>query len=514
MKKFFLFVFLNVFIISNHFCLSTNILSDPHRDSIFTSVAQFNKHLDSLCSISDVKVRDSVLNLFWNYLKTHKQIPFVMNDTVVFLYKGSGSPIQWAGDFNGWNPAASGWTGTKIGSTQVWRLLKTFPGDARLDYKIVRGGSDWILDPSNPYIQYSGFGPNSELRMPNWIYPVETIRNPSTPKGTLSSNIKVFSSNLNYYVNYRVYTPYNYDSISNLPVIYVTDGHEYSNDLLGSMIIVLDNLIAEKKIVPILAVFIDPRDPLNSNNNRRMSEYTMNANFANFVANELVERIDSIYKTDTSADKRAILGTSLGGLNSAYFGIIRPDVFHLIGIHSPAFSYKPEIFTLYNNSENLPCKFFMSTGVINDTETSARQMKTIFDNKGYEYLYIEVNEGHSWGNWRALLDEPLIYFFEDSTLLEINLNDIAEPNEFKLLGNYPNPFNSQTNICFYIPRNDFVKIELYDTLGQKITTICEKEFSKGKNEIQFQTNNLSSGTYFYKVILGNNFYSGKFLLIK
>ncbi|MBN2572120.1 MAG: esterase family protein, partial [Ignavibacteriales bacterium] len=423
MKKLLSLFIITIFFNSFNYGLKNDLYSDPHRDSLFSSVADFNKYLDSLCNISNVNKRDSVINLFWSNLISHKQIPFVIGDTVVFLFKGSGLPIQWAGDFNGWDPNSTGWTGSKIGSTSVWRLIKSFPTDARLDYKIVKNTSDWILNPSNPYKQYSGFGPNSELRMPEWIYPIETIRDPAKPRGTLSNNILIASSNLNYDVNYKVYTPYQYDSLYNLPVIYVTDGHEYSNDLLGSMIIVLDNLIADKKIQPIIAVFIDPRDPYNSNNNRRETEYTMNESFANFVADELVPCIDSIYRTDTSADNRAILGTSLGGINSAYFGATRYDVFHLIGIHSPAFNYTPDIFSLYNLSEDLPCKFFMSTGVINDTEEAARYMESTFHEKDYEYLYIEVNEGHSWGNWRALLDEPLIYFFADSSFSEIELNN-------------------------------------------------------------------------------------------
>jgi len=53
----------------------------------------------------------------------------------------------------------------------------------------------------------------------------------------------------------------------------------------------------------------------------------------------------------------------------------------------------------------------MSTGVIFDTQNQARAMRDIMIQKGYPLLYKEVNEGHSWGNWRALIDEPLIYFF-------------------------------------------------------------------------------------------------------
>ena len=50
---------------------------------------------------------------------------------------------------------------------------------------------EWILDPANPYIQYSGFGPNSELRMPEWVYPFETISHKEIPHGTLSENSSI-----------------------------------------------------------------------------------------------------------------------------------------------------------------------------------------------------------------------------------------------------------------------------------------------------------------------------------
>ena len=53
----------------------------------------------------------------------------------------------------------------------------------------------------------------------------------------------------------------------------------------------------------------------------------------------------------------------------------------------------------------------MSTGVINDTQDGALQMKGILENKGYTFRYTEVQEGHSWGNWRALIDEVLLHLY-------------------------------------------------------------------------------------------------------
>jgi len=376
----------------------------------FNTMADFNAVLDKMASINDSLDRETRLKILWDSLKENRQIPFIFDDSVTFLYRGSANSVAWAGDFNGWDPATNGWQGQKISQSNIWRLSKSLPLDARLDYKIVVN-NNWMLDPSNPNQQYSGFGPNSELQMPSWAFPDETNAHSDVNKGILSDNklISSNSENLNYDVRYKVYTPYNYAQLSSLPVIYVTDGHEYADSRLGAMINVLDNLIHDNTIEPVIAVFIDPRNPVNGNN-RRMTEYRANIRFANFVADELVEAIDSAYNTSHEPSRRAILGTSLGGWNSAYFGLARSDKFNLIGIHSPAFDN--EIIANYSSSPLLPLKVFMSTGTIHDTQIKARTMRDVMQSKGYQILYKEVNEGHSWGNWRALIDETLILFFE------------------------------------------------------------------------------------------------------
>lgn len=350
------------------------------------------------------------LSSFFDSLKAHHQIPFAMGDSVCFLYKGEATAVSWGGDFNGWYASDPSFSGERIGTSDVFLVDKIFPSDARLDYKVIVDGS-WKLDPGNSYRQFSGFGPNSELRMPDYEYPTETILGENVIRGLLGWNFIIHSKpeNLNYDVQYRVYTPANYDELSDLPVIYVTDGHEYSNEFMGSMLTVLDNLIFEEKIKPIIAVFIDPRNPFNVNENRRATEYTGNINFANFVADELVPAIDEQYRTLPDPSARAILGASYGGWNAAYFGLKRSDTFHLIAAHSPAFY--GDILPSYEASDPLPLKFFISTGVFYDTQYEARTMKEILEEKGNELLYVEVNEGHSWGNWRALIEEPLVYFF-------------------------------------------------------------------------------------------------------
>ncbi len=384
---------------------------EPETDYMaFNSFAHFNQTLNALAALSDSAERISRLNILWDSLKVNAQIPFVFGDSVAFLYKGSAAEVAWAGDFNGWNPTTNGFKGERIGQANIFRMVQSFPADARLDYKLVVG-SNWILDPANPHRQFSGFGPNSELRMPDWVFPNETVLAEGVVRGQISDNMIITSQaeNLGYTVQYKVYTPENYEQLQNLPVVYVTDGHEYADDRLGAMLIVLDNLIHSRAMEPVIAVFIDPRNPANLSENRRMDEYRANIKYANFVADELAQHIDNTYKTDTNASRRAILGTSLGGWNAAYFGMMRPDKFGLIGIHSPAFD--AAIQQAYANAEKLPLKIFMSTGLIFDTQNQAQQMRNTLEQKGYPLLYKEVNEGHSWGNWRALMDEPLKWFF-------------------------------------------------------------------------------------------------------
>lgn len=388
-------------------CTIKRNIETGYRD--FESFTDFSKTIEVIANNPET----SKLLVFWDSLKNNNQIPYVKGDSIAFLYMGDSNTtsVQWAGDMNEWNPTTEGYTGRRIGKSNLWMLKRSFPLDARLDYKVVINSSQWILDPANQKVQYSGFGPNSEFRMPEWVFPQETILVEGAGRGTLSSSMLIISSpeNLGYSVNYKVYTPANYDHLSNLPVIYITDGHEYSDDKLGSMIVILDNLIYQKKIEPVIAVFIDPIDPANKEVNRRMIEYAANKKYADFVADELVPLIDSTYKTSNNPRQRAIMGTSMGGWNAAYFGLTRSDKFQLVGIHSPAFNN--EIIHNYEISAKLPLKIFMSTGVISDTQERARAMKQVLDSKGYPLMYIEVNEGHSWGNWRALIEEPLVYFF-------------------------------------------------------------------------------------------------------
>jgi enterochelin esterase family protein len=373
------------------------------RQPIYATYAEFRNALQQIVDISDPVQREAQLSAFWTRLNAAGQIPFAVDDRVAFLYRGSASLVAWRGDFNGWGIS----NGQRLGDTNVWIHERTLPSAARADYKVFLNQSQWILDPGNPLQIWSGFGPNSELRMPAYQFPRETVAQTGIAHGSLGSNQRISSQRLGYDVQYRVYTPAGYNQLDDLPVVYVTDGHEYAADYLGSLSIVLDNLIADQTIRPAVAVFIDPRDPDNLSNNRRAQQYVANRQFADFVTQELVPRIDQEFDTSTSRDDRTILGTSLGGLNSAYFGVVADGTFANLGIQSPAFQVYTQIYDLYRNGPLRDLNISMTGGTLGDN-ASSRAMETILHNAGYTFEYLEVDEGHSWGAWRGQLDRFLI----------------------------------------------------------------------------------------------------------
>ncbi len=439
----------------------------------FDTFRQFTDSLETVAAIPDAVEREAAVGALWNALVDAGRVPFALGDSAAFLYRGPASTLAVAGDHNGWNPNAG--TMGRAGPSDVWMRIYAFPEAARLDYKLVRDG-DWILDPANPHQQWSGFGPNSELRMPMWVFPDETVRDPVVPAGSFTPARSLASTHLGYAVTYRVYTPADYDGLADLPVIYVTDGQEYSDDRLGAFRIVLDNLIADGRAAPAIAVFVDPRV---NGQNLRQEQYVQNPDFAAFVAEELVPVIDAAYRTRADRDGRVILGTSLGGLFSAYLGVLHPDTFGKLAIQSPAFWVSespqwwtgPSIYAMMAGAEDGLLEIYMSTGTINDTEDGARRMRDVFEAHGHALTYREVPEGHSWGNWRALLDEALLALLPGPAATDAEDGHGAAP-DFRLTP-YPNPARDRVTFEFALDAPAAIRLRCYDLLGRLCADLAD-----------------------------------------
>jgi enterochelin esterase-like enzyme len=352
----------------------------------------------------------------WDDLVQSHRIPLVVDDSVAFLYRGEATTVKFTGDFNGWEYDKSYDNhAQRINGTDIWTLKARFPRDARLDYKLIVD-NQWILDPHNPNQQLSGVGggsPNSELRMPDWRPDAVAKTDPSAPRGTLKEDILFTSKSLGYQLTYSLYVPYSFEDNkkSGYPVLYVTDGYEYLHPQMGGMKTVLDNLISSGKIEPVVVVFVDNRDPINRSNNRRMQELAMNDKYLGFFINELIPNVEKSMQLTVTAANRGILGTSMGGLTAAYFAFSRPDVFGLAGIQSPAFWFRPEIYTVCESAETQPQKVYLTTGLFFDSKEGVEKMKIILEKNTCTFQFKEVNQGHSWGQWKDLVDDVLVYFY-------------------------------------------------------------------------------------------------------
>ena len=88
------------------------------------------------------------------------------------------------------------------------------------------------------------------------------------------------------------------------------------------------------------------------------------------------------------------------------------------------------------------------------------------------------------------------------------------PNSFALMQNYPNPFNSTTTINYSLPNKNIVTIKLYNVLGKEVATLLKEKKSPGNHKIELNTNNLSSGIYYYQMQTNTFKDTKKLILIK
>lgn len=88
------------------------------------------------------------------------------------------------------------------------------------------------------------------------------------------------------------------------------------------------------------------------------------------------------------------------------------------------------------------------------------------------------------------------------------------PSEYKLMQNFPNPFNPSTSIDFSIPEKHFVSLKVYDPLGREVAQILSSEFEAGTHTIKFTPKDIPSGVYLYKLEAGAHILSKKMIMLR
>jgi enterochelin esterase-like enzyme len=161
---------------------------------------------------------------------------------------------------------------------------------------------------------------------------------PDIPKGKLET-ITYNSKSIGVERKAVIYTPPNYDAKQKYPVLYLMHGiggNETHWTTLCAANKVLDNLIADKKAVPMIVVMPNGRATAEPASGNIMSDFNFYAFFEKDLLQDLMPYIESHYSVKTDRDNRALTGLSMGGGQGLNFGINNIDKFAWVGGFSSA----------------------------------------------------------------------------------------------------------------------------------------------------------------------------------
>ncbi len=348
------------------------------------------------------------------------------NNNVIFnLYAPNASEVTLSG---GW---MSGFGGEQMTKTEegVWTYTSEALAADMYQYTFSVDGVT-TLDPSNIQVSRDGsrytnyFVINGEYSQ---YYSMKDV-----PHGTLS---KVWYESPSLDMDQRrmyVYTPAGYEGgTDDYPVLYLfhgTGGDEDAWTSVGMVVNIMDNVIAEGKVEPMIVVMA------NGNYNQKvapdkatpspanfMSAYDENAGrFEESVIKDIIPFIDSNYRTYTDRENRAIAGLSMGGGQSTYTGFTNPDKFAWIGSFSGAFVVWPgvrpgpgvndldmdklenDVFPNLDSSINSKMKLvFLGIGTEDPLIDPQRKFKNWLRENNIQFVDAET-EGYShvWALWR------------------------------------------------------------------------------------------------------------------
>lgn len=232
-----------------------------------------------------------------------------------------------------------------------------------------------------------------------------------------------------------VYTPAGYEDnpTRRYPVLYLlhgAGGDENAWSELGRAQHILDNLIAQGKAEPMIVVMPNgngaqkavPGEYENSMYkpsfmNPRTMEGSIEVAFP-----DLVNWIDSHYRTLADKQHRAIAGLSMGGFHSLYISANNPQMFGYVGLFSAAvsrqgqgengFIYQDLDRKLAEQFSPAPYLYYIAIGRTDFLYKDNVDFRQRLDAKGYKYKYVETDGGHIWKNWRIYLHQFVPQLFK------------------------------------------------------------------------------------------------------
>jgi enterochelin esterase-like enzyme len=218
--------------------------------------------------------------------------------------------------------------------------------------------------------------------------------------------------------DYFVYTPPNYDARAKkpYPVLYLLHGYSDMANAwtrVGRANVILDNLIAQGKVKPMLVVMPlgygtpeivkgAPFSRFNELRDQNMSK------FRDALLQEVMPQVEREYRASKDRNETAIAGLSMGGSESLFTGLNTLDRFALIGSFSAG--GLPENFSaafpkLSADANKQLRLLWIACGTDDRLITPNRQFREWLSGKGVHHQDVETPGAHAWPVWRRNLAE-------------------------------------------------------------------------------------------------------------
>ncbi|HKS53904.1 MAG TPA: prolyl oligopeptidase family serine peptidase [Steroidobacteraceae bacterium] len=308
---------------------------------------------------------------------------------------------------------------TRLPGTDVWYRSETLPRGARFTYRLAPdppGGSAGLqavaqTDPLNPRT-YGGvndgdkYSLRSVVELPGAPTQVWAERRADAEAGRIE---KLWFDDR----EIAIYTPVGYVSRGPAYDLLLVFDEEAYLDRVPTPVI-LDNLLAAKRIAPTVAILIG-----NSSAAGRARELPCNETFASYIAQKVVPWVREHYHVTRDASHVVIAGSSYGGLAAAYVAFKHPQIFGNVLSQSGSFWWSPPneepawLIRQFAASPRLKLRFYLDAGTFEGGEGggnlgTTRFLRDVLRAKGYTVEYREFIGGHDYLNWRGTLADGLM----------------------------------------------------------------------------------------------------------
>lgn len=232
-----------------------------------------------------------------------------------------------------------------------------------------------------------------------------------------------------------IYLPAGYDSSDrHYPVLYLLHGMGGDETAWldqGRAAEILDNLIARGEAEPMIVVMPNGNmaldaapghGPLGLDQPNFYLPHTMDGVFETYFP-EIVNYVDSTFRTIPAKESRAVAGLSMGGFHSLYLSANYPGLFNYVGLFSPAVDptqfnknglpemYRDRRVKIKDQFRQGVRLYYMAIGEDDFLYEDNKKFRAELDADSIPYIYKESKFGHEWTNWRRYLADYLPRLF-------------------------------------------------------------------------------------------------------